>query len=291
MSKIGHIIIPVDFSDQSVIALRQSYNLAKFSNAEIILLHVIDKALFERLKIISVGKDNYEHLLEKGINDSLNEIAEEARAKGIKVSVKIMHGKAYEKISELADGFDDSIIIMGTRANINFKKRFIGTNTLRVVKISPCPVITIHGEQHRDGCKNIILPLDIKKETKDKVSRAIDLAHAFDSMVTLVTVLDTNDEFIVNKLTRQMHSVKEILEERNVKCKAEFIKGDDIAKTILNYANKVNADLIMIMTQEEDSLIEYFIGSSAQEIINHSTIPVLSIHPIERKDTTEFTIQ
>ncbi|NNM15170.1 MAG: universal stress protein, partial [Bacteroidia bacterium] len=225
MSKIGHVIIPIDFSNQSTIALRQSYNLAKFSDAEIVLLHVINQDLFERLKQFSIGKENYEHLLEVGITDSLKEIAKEAISKGLKVSTKVMHGKIYDKISECAGEYDDSIIIMGTRGKINFKKRFIGTNTLRVIKISPCPVITIHGEEHRDGCKNIILPLDIDKETKDKVSRAIDLAIAFDSKITLLTVLDTKDEFIVNKLTRQLHSVKEIVEKHKVECESVMIEG------------------------------------------------------------------
>lgn len=291
MSKIGHIIIPIDFSDQSVIALKQSYNLARFSNAEIILLHVIDEHLFDTLKEYEIGNENYEHLLEKAVADKLEQTAEAARKLGLSVTTKIAHGKIYDQISECADQFDDSIIIMGTRAKIKFKKRLIGTNALRVIKISPCPVITIHGKDHRDGCKHIILPLDISKETKEKVSRAIDLALAFDSTITLISVLDTKDEFIVNKLTRQLQSTKELIENHHVVCKAEFIEGSDIAESILAYSEKANADLIMIMTQQESNWIDYFIGSIPQVIINNSTIPVLSIHPIKRKDMTEFTIQ
>jgi len=44
----------------------------------------------------------------------------------------------------------------------------------------------------------------------------------------------------------------------------------------------------MIMTQQEIDFTDYFIGSSAQEIIHNSTIPVLSIRPTAKKDTTVF---
>ena len=67
------------------------------------------------------------------------------------------------------------------------------------------------------------------------------------------------------------------------------IKGEEsLAENIIEYATKVEGDLIMIMTQQEVDFTQYFIGSSAQEIINHSTIPVLSIRPLPKKDTTTF---
>ncbi|MCF8348378.1 MAG: universal stress protein, partial [Bacteroidales bacterium] len=42
-----------------------------------------------------------------------------------------------------------------------------------------------------------------------------------------------------------------------------------------------NIDLIMIMTQQENKLVEYFLGSAAQSIIRLSQIPVMSITPFE----------
>lgn len=37
------IIVPIDFSEQSLIALKQSYNLAKIQEAEIVLLYVFEE--------------------------------------------------------------------------------------------------------------------------------------------------------------------------------------------------------------------------------------------------------
>ena len=50
---------------------------------------------------------------------------------------------------------------------------------------------------------------------------------------------------------------------------------------LLDFAKKSNADLLMIMTQQENDFTDLFIGSQAQAIINHSEVPVLSIIPRE----------
>jgi nucleotide-binding universal stress UspA family protein len=59
---------------------------------------------------------------------------------------------------------------------------------------------------------------------------------------------------------------------------------------VLKYADKVNADLIIIMTQQELEFTDFFIGTASAYIINNSEIPVCSIRPMERKDTTEYVI-
>ena len=291
MNQIERIIVPIDFSDQSLIALRQSYNLAKFNNAEIILMHVIDKGLFERLNQFSIGKENYENLLEEGINEKLEEIAQEPKEKGITVSTIVKNGKIYEEISNYAEDKNGCIIIMGTRGTIGFKKKVIGTNAMRVIKMAPCPVITIHGTKHKDGCDKIVLPLDLTKESKQKVTGAIEMARSFDATIIVVTVSDSGDEFIVNKLKRQLQQVTELIKKHDVSCKSEWIEGEDIPQEILKYSKQIDADLIMVMTQQETNWIDFFIGSSAQEIINNSEIPVLSIRPKKMKDLTEFVVQ
>lgn len=89
-----------------------------------------------------------------------------------------------------------------------------------------------------------------------------------------------------------MEQVKTFLEKENVPCTAEIIKGikgeETLAQNVLEYAKKEEGDLILVMTQQEVDFTQYFIGSSAQEIINISTIPVMSIIPSPKKDTTVF---
>ncbi len=278
----NQILVPIDFSEQSLIALSQSYNLARLSRNDIVLIHVIDDTSY--VPFLQKKEDKE---AEKRIQSELQKLAEETtKAIGVKVSTLIRKGKVYEAIQEAAEELKCSFIVMGTNGSVGFKK-FIGSNALRVIREAPCPVITIKGKKHRAGCKNIVLPLDVTKQTKEKVRNAIEFASLFGSAIHLITVLNTDDEFIVNKLKRQMKQVHEHIREHNISCTLEFILGDDIAEEVIQYAEKNKSDLIMIMTQQEVNWTDLmFISSSAQEIINGTDIPVLSIRPLERKDTS-----
>ena len=86
-----------------------------------------------------------------------------------------------------------------------------------------------------------------------------------------------------------MAQVKSIIEAYRIKVYSELVHGNDISKEIINYAEKIDADLIVIMTQQEIYWTEMFIGFAAQEIINNSDIPVLSIRP-QLRSITEFVL-
>jgi nucleotide-binding universal stress UspA family protein len=284
------ILVPIDFSEQSLIALEQSYTIAKEYNAEITLLHIIEESGMLSKFFSSEQHNHYNVDIKKRLDELATSVE---KANNIKVNTLIAKGSVYEKTNEVAELINATFIIMGTNGDDGLKKKFIGSNALRVVRESKIPVITIKGKHHRTGCKNIVLPLDLSTETREKVDTAVELSKLFHgATVRIVSVLYTSDEFLVNRITRQLEQVKSFLEKEKVACTAEIIKGikgeETLAENILEYAKKVEGDLIMIMTQQEVDFTQYFIGSSAQEFINHSTIPVLSIRPLPKKDTTVF---
>jgi len=286
-SEAGQIIVPVDFGDQSMIALSQSYNLARLTKSEITLLNVIDEDFVKTFQDSDSSKPNYEGFLKDGVKARLEQLASKVKAEaGVKVNIVIRVGKIYEQITEAAKELNASFIVMGTMGAIGFKKRILGSNASRVVREAECPVITIKGKDHRFGCKHILLPLDLTKETKEKVDKAIELAGMFGSVIYVATIVESDDEFIMNKLTRQMNQVSEFIQASGIKCTTEFVSGSDVAEEVLKIAKRVDADLIMIMTQQEVGFKDLFISSAAQEIINNSEIPVLSIRPFPKKDTT-----
>jgi len=288
--KPGAILVPVDFSEQSVVALEQAVSLSRVFNSEIHVLNVIS----EEFSLSKMFDDKDKIQFQKRNKERLNEFVEEKSAEyGVELRTIQVTGKIYNQIANSADVIDAAFIVMGTAGTSSLKKRFIGSNALRVVRESRKPVITIKGKHHRKGCQNIVLPLDLTKETKEKVAKAVEFAKRFGSIIRVVSVLMTNDEFIVNRLTRQLDQVKKYITDQGVECAAEIVrdtKGNHtLAESIIDYAARTKGDLIMIMTQQEQDFTDYFIGSSAQEVINNSDIPVLSIVPIPKKDTTSFT--
>lgn len=271
------ILVPIDFSEQSLIALSQSYNLAKKINAEVILLYVIED-VNPMVKMFVKGLDE----IKGAVSSNLKSLAEDKTKKtGLTISTIVEEGKIYSTINEVAQRIQATFIVMGTKGNEHSK--FIGSNALKVVKTAPCPVITIKGKKHNDGCGKIVLPLDLTKETSDKVNKAIAFAKVFQADIYAVSILMTGKEDVVSALKDQLILVKKYIEKNDVKCTAEMVKilkkEDKLSNAVISYAKKNNADLIMIMTQQEKDFKEFFIGSQAREVINNSEIPVLSIQP------------
>jgi nucleotide-binding universal stress UspA family protein len=254
-------------------------------------VHVIDEALFTSMLHIFTQKESQEELLRESIQVRLDEMAREAKQEsGLTFHTRIEKGKIYECVAKIAEEMNAAFVIMGTLGESTLRKKFIGSNAVRVINEAPCPVITIKGKEHREGCKTIVLPLDLSKETKEKVDKCIEIAKFFNSEVKVVTVVNTKDEFLLNKLERQMKQVVDFIQEAKIKCSSNFLEDSGIAERIIEFAEGVKADLIMIMTQQELVWTEYFIGTESQKIINQSEIPVCSIRPVIRKDTMEYVI-
>ena len=290
-SEARRIVIPIDFGEQALIALGQSYNLARLTKSNITLLHVVDEDILKPFQDIDSTKGSLENQLLSDVKKRLEELANKVHDEtGVQVDTIIRTGKIYDEIVEAARELNASLIIMGTMGRVGLKKRIIGSNASRVVRESECPVITIKGKEHRSGIRHILLPLDLTKETKEKVDKATNLAKLYNSVIHVVSIVESDDEFLMNKLTRQMNQVVSFIEDAGITCTSEFVKGDDVSEEIINTAKRVEADLIMIMTQQEVGFKDLFISSAAQEIINLSDIPVCSIRPIPKKDTTVFTL-
>lgn len=267
------IVVPLDFDEQSMIALEQAANVAEVLQSDIILLHVTD----EPGK--SASAQAYHEEKEAEIREKLDVIARNLGTEsGLNVSYEIRYGKVYREVCDFAEEKEASLIIMGCNSSRGLK-RFIGSNALRVVRESKTPVITIKGKTHRKGCEHILLPLDLTKETREKVARALDFARAYGSEIHVMSVRES-DKFDMSALTRQMNQVQRFIEDHGVKVKTEFVeKKGSVAETIIEYGKQNDIDLIMIMTQQEQDITELFIGSQAQELINKSEIPVLSVIP------------
>ena len=125
----------------------------------------------------------------------LEQLAKEVTIRsGIVVNAPVTKGKVYQKIVEVAELVSANLIVMGTNgAPSGFSKKIIGSNAYRVISSSSCPVITIKGLEHIDNFRTIILPLDLEKETKQKVRYALKLSRLYNSMVKIVSVVNNKD--------------------------------------------------------------------------------------------------
>jgi nucleotide-binding universal stress UspA family protein len=150
-------------------------------------------------------------------------------------------------------------------------------------------VITIRGTEHRDGCENILLPLDLSPETREKVDVAIQFAHYFGASIRVLGVFSADDADYENKLLAYSHQVKQFIKSKGISCTNRSIPVTDIAQAVVEYANKIEADLIMIMNKPDLSVGEFFQGTDAQRIVDISNVPVMTIQPMKRESLSHFS--
>tara|TARA_B100000900_G_scaffold332010_1_gene292838 strand:+ start:7568 stop:8452 length:885 start_codon:yes stop_codon:yes gene_type:complete len=278
--KTSKILIPIDFSNQSMYALSQACSLAQTKNAKIYILSVIE----EQNKISSLFLDDQTDMLQNKVKSKLNQISSDMHFKyNIDIEVMVAKGKVYNQIIEVSKMISTDLIVMGTTGSPKegFKK-FIGSNAERVVRLAQCPVITIKGQNLRNGCQNIILPLDLEKETREKITYAIEYARYWNATIRLVSVLLDDNQQNKNVLIKNLNQAEKFIKDAGIRCTAELVTGDKkvtLGDFVFNYAKENDGDLIMIMTKKEELSLSQNISVTARYIINNSEIPVMSIRP------------
>jgi nucleotide-binding universal stress UspA family protein len=276
------ILVPTDFSELSMTALHYAAALAKHSDAEILLLHVMQP--YEHAAALKNIID-FESVVQKAVEEKMNEISrQKSDLLDVKIHIKVVQGKVFEEAQRFATDESVDLIVMGTHGagGIGDLERYVlGTNAYRIVHVSQAPVITVRKEQDKVTFKNIVLPLDMTKETKQKVDQAIRIAKVFGSTIHVVSVTSFFDEYRYNlsEIKLQLDEVAEKVKGAGVPVKVARLRHDDVADSVMDYAEEVEADLVIIMTRAESTMNELVLGSSARKVISECKVPVLSLRP------------
>ena len=278
------IIVGYDFQALSNAALKQAYDLAQFVNSGILLVLVISDDL---LTLSDVFKNEHSDRMKKKITDSMQReiserlqkvVADASAESGVVVDYRIETGKIYDRILEIAKENTARFIVMG-RTSAELDRGRFGSNVMQVVEKAPCPVITIPSVTYDTTLKNIVLPIDLTKQTREEVFNAISFGLFFDASIHLVSVIMGGVSAQKSRIYKKMQVMKKMIEENGVRCTDKLFKKSHLAihEVVLNYAKDIHADNLMIMTHQEISTSDKYIGAVAHQIIRESPMPVISL--------------
>ena len=285
------MLVPVDFSEISLNALNHAVQVAKHFDNDLVLVNILEDDFLS--SVFSFSKnDTKDELAKEALLNKLNEKAAEIKAKyGVECKTAAKSGKIYKTIIDTAAEYGCDCIIMGTHGASGVE-RIIGSNASRVISYSTVPVIVVKTDKNPNAYKNIVFPLDLTSESKQKVKWALHLAKAYKSTIHILTY-SMSDEFLNNKMMANLNQIKTLLSENGVAYDEKIMdNNDDFASVTLNYAEAIGADLIMIMTQSEDkSIREYIIETYPQQIVNDSgVVPIFCVNPNHETFKSEFII-
>lgn len=142
--KINKVLVPIDFSDYSINSLKYAINFVKCFEAELLLIYVVEPILYP--PDFSMGQIAFPAMdveLDKRGNEELQKLAKNFIPAEMRSRVMVKQGKPFIEIIDTAVEEDVDLIIISTHGHTGMQHLFFGSTAEKVVRKSPCPVLTV----------------------------------------------------------------------------------------------------------------------------------------------------
>jgi nucleotide-binding universal stress UspA family protein len=257
------IMVTWDFTEKSLYALEHAVKIASVLQCEISAVHIVKK--------------------ESEIRDAQKKMAEEIKSKfpgpGPKFNYVVRTGNIFHTIGEVATETNALLVIMGTHGIVGMQK-FLGSWALKVIASSKAPFVVVQDSPKGEPFKNIVLPVNFKKETKECVAWTHFFSKRFGTRFHLFRAKYTDSNF-KKGLDSNFFFITKYFASKGVNYVSQSSPGEqDFGKESIQYAKSVDADAILVMTTRDIGFTDYVLGPQEQYMIaNDEKLPVICINP------------
>ena len=273
-----NILVPVDFSNSSKWAADFAYNMASNWDYKLHFVHVVEFQmapvdLFEggagashyialQKDLVKIGSDQMEALV--------------SSFPDVPIESEVVVGKPYVSISEQLINKDIDLVVMGTNGASGLSEFFLGSNAARMVRKSKCPVITLSQPSNPFDINKIVFAFDLQQKDDQLIQNVKELQETFKAKLEVVRV-NTPNNFIRDH--EAMRILEQLVSDNELKDVNLNIYNDvDETSGIISFAEDVKAGIIALGTHGRQGLGHIAAGSIAEEVVNHSKIPVWTNH-------------
>ncbi|NVO20791.1 MAG: universal stress protein [Bacteroidetes bacterium] len=270
------ILVAIDFSKGSTHALEYAIEIANLTLGNVIMVWVDNQSILE----VTLASETSE--LREDAKKNLDELVKnyKDKLKPGKLTYKIRKGKVYQELSAQAKQCECTMLVAGTHGVTGFEEYWIGSNAARVVSYAPCPVITVKfNYEIARGYRRILLPLDHTAQTIQKVHFTAELAKLSGADINILALNTSKLRTMQRVVENNVAKVEKYLNANGISYVVDSIMTDNVAASIIAQAKNIDADLISIMTDWQNEVSVTILGQFAQQLVNYSPVPVLSIHP------------
>jgi nucleotide-binding universal stress UspA family protein len=286
-ARIATILVPTDFSAESLMALDYAAALVKKSGGNLHVVHV-SEVDFAAPGPALPGRTA--QLSDAQVKEQLEAIT----GGPIAAAVHGRTGRAFDQICRFARELEADLIVMSTHGRTGLKRLILGSNAERVVQHSGSPVLVVRPSKREFvvvgeplQIQTILVPTDFSGSSMDALSYAMEFGRQFGARLVLFhsfTVPDSDPH--------GPHNVRPTPEEMQSAAEdqmRDFVKGVDFsgvdfetqitmgpaAEEICAYAEKEKIDLIITSTHGRTGLMHVLIGSVAEHVVRYAHSPVL----------------
>lgn len=271
------IIVPIDFSKHSEYALEVAAGLAHKNNAELLVLHMLELSSGLLTNTNSQQQTNAIFLL-KIAEAKFDEFLDKDYLDGISVTPIVKHFKVFSEVNDVAMEHDADLVVMGSHGTSGARDVFIGSNTEKVVRNADIPVFVVKNRIPDLKLEEVVFASDFKDECIRPYLNASRLFKSLDSNINLLYVNLPNENFrstieIDTRIADFLQKADGNLDNmKNVHYHADY----SVERGVINFSNKVGADIIAIPTHGRKGISHFFTGSVGEDVANHSSLPVIT---------------
>ena len=257
-------IVPHDFTPVADVALSHAVATAKPLNAIVYVLHVVPKE-----KDIKEAEGKLSVVLKSHATD------------GVELIPYVRLGNFFDQIGDFAAEHHAELIFMGTHGAHGWQ-HITGSNALKVITNSSVPFIVVQEKGIKaTGYDDIVVPMDLHKETKQKLAIVANLATYFKSRVHVITP-DESDEFLRHQMQANIQFANKFFSERGIEVTTTLAPSSGFDKEVVKHAVNIDADLIAIMNLNRSNFLGSITANYEQYIItNDAKIPALVVNPVD----------
>lgn len=278
------ILVPTDFSHDSLQAFESALTLAKANGSEVVLLHVhkvISIASVDSVAGIPVSYNispEAEDAAMKAESVKLTNLADKFKDSGVAISTKIIKDYSPGSIDpDLILQTPSDLIIMGTKGHSALENVVVGSNTLNLVRESDRPVLVVKKKPLADKVRSMLIPTDFEPWNASLSKAILGFASAFGAKIHLCYVhlpgavgfMTTAD--VLKKA--ESFAKKQHFTDYTI----DLINDLTEEQGILYCAQMRHADLIVMPTHGRSGLERFFKGSVTENVLNDSPFPVLTL--------------
>ncbi len=271
------IIVPIDFSKHSEYALEVAAGFARKNNAELLVLHMLELSSALLTNTSSDQQANTLFLL-KIAEAKFDEFLDKDFLEGVVVTPIVKHFKVFSEVNDVAMEHDADLVVMGSHGTSGARDVFIGSNTEKVVRNADVPVFVVKNQIPDLKLDEVVFASDFKEECIRPYLNAARLFKSLGSNINLLYVNLPNENFrstteIDNRIADFLQKADGNLDNmKNVHYHADY----SVERGVINFSNRVGADIIAIPTHGRKGIAHFFTGSVGEDVANHSTLPVIT---------------
>lgn len=260
------ILVPCDFSAAAVDAFKFAVSIASKNNGTVHLMHVIELPVLYDSAAIMAFEQSYMDDRKKEVETEFAKLRKKwAKDKPVTVKIHVEYGSTVPVIRRMIKETKADLVVLGTTGAKGLKEFTVGSNTEKIVRSSPVPVISVKKELK--SVKNIVLPTP-PDYSLEQLTLEVKALQSFFGATLHVLFVNTPALFRTDAQLKQM--MKDFAKRFMLKNFTVNVFNDiSEEEGIRNFSAQIRADMIAMRTHGRRGIAHLAAGSIAEDVVNH----------------------